>query len=42
MTDNTILSHSIKELDKKITISFDIKKNTIDTGGIYGLLRKEN
>lgn len=36
MADKINISHSVKETDEKITITFDINKNTVDTGDFSG------
>lgn len=36
MADKINISHSVKETEDKITITFDINKNTIDTGDFSG------
>ena len=36
MADKFNISHSVKETDDKITITFDINKNTVDTGDFSG------
>ena len=44
MADKINISHSVKKTEDKITITFDINKNTIDTGDfsddIYDVIEK--